>query len=444
MTIASAGGVRTHGVGTRQDLPIPEWLALYGAAAAIFISFAALTVLWRRPILDEPNAGHPLPLGTQAVLDSPAIRRAAQAITLAIALFVTVAGVIGPPFPEENVAPWALYVTFWVGLVLVLVSLLFGPVWRVLNPLRLIHALLRPLAGPPLATAERLEGLGYWPAATSLAAFVWLELVYPDRAQPGVVGVFLVLYAVANLLAALWFGERWFARGDGFEVYSALIGRLAPLGRRADGRIAWRNPLKNSATLRPAPGLAAVVIVLVGSTAFDGLTRTEFWTQGPGAANDTVSGTLGLAAMIALTAALYLIGTWGTAALSKADVRDAPGAYAHTVVPIAVGYAIAHYFSLLLIDGQFTWILASDPFGTGLNLFGAADSAVDYTIISSDTIAYVQVGSIVVGHILGVLLAHDRALREDPQVTSTQQLPLLFVMIAYSVFGLGLLFGFGA
>ncbi|MDP9396259.1 MAG: hypothetical protein M3Q27_19160 [Actinomycetota bacterium] len=150
-----------------------------------------------------------------------------------------------------------------------------------------------------------------------------------------------------------------------------------------------------------------------------------------------MSGTLGLAAMIALTAALYLIGTWGNAALSKADVRRAPGAYAHTVVPIAAGYAIAQYFSLLLIDGQFTWILASDPFGTGLNLFGTADSAVNYTIISSDTSAYVQVGSIVVGHILGVLLAHARALREDPQVASTQQLSLLFVMIAYSVFGLG-------
>ncbi len=163
MTIASAGGVRTHGVGTRQDLPIPEWLALYGAAAASLISFAALTVRWRRPIRDEPNAGHPLPLGTQAVLDSPVIRRAAQAITLAIALFVTVAAVFGPPFPEENLAPWAVYVTFWVGLVFV--SLLFGPVWRVLNPLRLIHALLRPFAGPPLATAERLDGLGYWPAA---------------------------------------------------------------------------------------------------------------------------------------------------------------------------------------------------------------------------------------------------------------------------------------
>ena len=94
--------------------------------------------------------------------------------------------------------------------------------------------------------------------------------------------VFLLGYAVVHLALALWFGEEWFARGDGFEVYSALIARLSPWGRRDDGRLVLRNPLANALATPSLPGLAAVVVVLLGSTAFDGLSRTVFWQTGPG------------------------------------------------------------------------------------------------------------------------------------------------------------------
>ena len=118
--------------------------------------------------------------------------------------------------------------------------------------------------------------------------------------------VFLIGYAVVQLALASWFGEEWFAHGDGFEVYSSVVARLSPWGRRDDGRIALRNPLVN-ATVAPADrGLAAVVVVLLGSTAFDGLSRTVFWQSGPGAANDSLSGTVGLLVMIALVGGLYV------------------------------------------------------------------------------------------------------------------------------------------
>ncbi|HVE74854.1 MAG TPA: hypothetical protein VNA30_07205 [Mycobacteriales bacterium] len=431
--------VLAHGVGTRSDLPIPVWLALYGSGAAVAVSFAALAALWRTPRLAEANHGRPAPPRLQAVLDSPSFRYALQSVVLAVLLLVIVVALVGPTDPPANLAPWAFYVTFWVGLVPA--SLLLGPVWRLLNPLRLLHALLRPIAGPVPDTGDRLERIGYWPAVISLVVFLWLELVYPERATPAVVGSFIVVYAIVHLVASMWFGERWFDRGDGFEVYSSLIGRLAPLGRRADGRLALRNPLKNAATLPSAPGLAAVVVVLVGSTAFDGLSRTRYWTSGPGAANDVTSGTLGLAAMIAITGVLYVAGTMGNGWLSGQPARQQPGAYAHTLVPIAVGYAIAHYFSLLLLDGQLTWILASDPFQTGVDVFGTAGMAVNYALVSISTIAYTQVTAIVIGHILAVVLAHDRALVVDSSSRSAQHLPLLVVMIAYTVGGLGLLFG---
>src|SRR5205823_6169160 len=129
-----------------------------------------------------------------------------------------------------------------------------------------------------------------------------------------------------------------------FEVYSSLIARLSPWGRRDDGRLAVRSPLAGAISTPAVAGLAAVVVVLLGSTAFDGLSRTVFWQNGPGADNGTLAGTLGMLAMIALVAALYLTGTWLSERLAGQPPRVQPGRYAATVIPIALGYTVAHYF----------------------------------------------------------------------------------------------------
>ena len=429
-----------HGVGSRTDLPIPLGLALYGAGAAILLSFAVLLLFWRTPKLGSADSGRSLPTGLQRAVDSTAVRTALQATALALAILVTAVAVTGPAETERNLAPWALYVTFWVGLVPA--SLLLRPVWRAANPLRLLHRGLRRLVPAPPGAA-RLPAVGLWPAAALLVVFLWLELAYPGRAEPGIVAVFLVGYAVVQVGLALWFGEEWFAHGDGFEVYSTLIARLSPWGRRDDGRLVLRNPLANATAVPAVPGLAAVVVVLLGSTAFDGLSRTVFWQTGPGAANDTLSGTLGLAVMIALVAALYLVGARLSGRLARQPRVVQPRRYAGTVVPIALGYTVAHYFSLLMLDGQTTWILASNPFGLpGVDLFGTYDNRVDLTAVSSDVIALVQVGAVVLGHVLGVTLAHERALLSARRPRASDQLPLVVVMVLFTVGGLGLLFGF--
>ncbi len=164
---------------------------------------------------------------------------------------------------------------------------------------------------------------------------------------------------------------------------------------------------------------------------------------GPGAANDTLSGTLGLLAMIALVAVLYVAGTRlsGRLAGQRRDVQ--PRRYAGTVVPIVLGYTVAHYFSLLALDGQTTWILASNPFGVaGVDLFGTYGNRVDLTAVGPDAIALVQVGAVVLGHVLGVTLAHERALLAARRARASDQLPLVVVMVLFTVGGLGLLFGF--
>lgn len=431
--------VLAHGVGTRTDLPIPMGLALFGAGAAILLTFAVLLLFWRTPRLGGADAGRPLPDGLQRVLDGTPLRRALQAVALAACVLVVAVAFAGPDDTPHNLAPWVFYVTFWVGLVPA--SLLLGPVWRVVNPLRLLHRVLAPALPSP--GARRLPDLGLWPATVSLFAFLWLELVFPHRSDPAVVGWFLLGYAVVHLGLSGWFGEGWFAAGDGFEVYSSVIARLSPWGRRDDGRLVFRSPMAGAISTRARPGLAGVVVLLLGATAFDGLSRTVFWQNGPGASNDPVSGTVGMLAMIALVTVLYLLGTRLSGRLAGQPTGVQPRRYAATVIPIALGYTVAHYFSLLVLDGQTTWILASNPFGTaGTDLFGTAGNVVDMSVVGAGAIALVQVGAIVTGHVAGVTLAHERALLAARRARASDQFPLVVVMVLFTFGGLGLLFGF--
>jgi hypothetical protein len=432
--------VLAHGVGTRADLPIPLSLALAGGAAAVLVSFGALGLLWPRSRLRGDAAGRPLPGGVQALVDHAVFRLVLRLVVLAVTLLVVAVALTGPPETTSNLAPYAFYITFWVGLVPA--SLLLGPIWRVVNPLRTIHAGLTRLTGPAPAP-DRLAGLGYWPAVVALLAFGWLELAYPERARPGTVGTFLVLYGVVQLVAALWFGPGWFARADVFEVVSSLWARLSPFGRRDDGRLVVRNPLDGVDGIRPEVGLAGVVVGLLGVTAFDGVTRTQWWQTGPGIEGDvaTLAPTVGLALTVLAVTGLYAGATSAAGRLGWGGT-DGPTRFTHSIVPIALGYHVAHYFSLLLLDGQLTWILASDPFQTGADWFGTAGNSLDLTAVSPETIAGVQVGAIVLGHVLGVVLAHDRAVRLCRAGRArTSQYPLLAVMVGFTVAGLALLLG---
>ncbi len=429
-------------------------LAVIGAGMALMISFGVLAVLWRGPRLHR-DAGIPLPPVVTRIADARATRVVAQDLTLVAVLLVCVVGFLGPAEPGRNLAPWALFVTFWVGIVPA--SLLFGPVWRVLNPLRLVHD---GLAGVLHVDPERglrplPERVGYWPAAVSLAGYGWFELVYPDRAEPAATATFITTYAVVHTAAAVVFGRRWFDRADGFEVYSTLLGALSPLGRRSTDRaLVLRNPLHGMETITGGPGLVGVVVALVGTTAYDGLSRTLWWqsTVPPGIAIATV----GLACSTLLIGVVFLLGTWSLTTrrtgipnsaglpdvgLFDTDARPRPGAFAHTLVPIAAGYAIAHYFSLLVFDGQLTLILASDPFATGANLLGTAGRTIDYNVLSTSTIATVQVMAVVFGHLVAAVGAHDRAVRLLPAKTAVRtQYPLLAAMVALTMGAVGLLF----
>jgi hypothetical protein len=439
--------VLAHGLGGRADLPVPVWMAQYAAALVLIVTFFMLARFWDVPRLQEPYRGHPLPLGLQRFLDAPAFRLALRLVGLAALLLSIVVAAFGTDSSATNPAPTWLYVWFWVGIVPV--SLLFGPVLRALNPLRLITGWIDRLRGRtgPEDVRPLPEGLGYWPAAAGLLAFTWLELVYRSPDRPMNVLAFILLYCLVQLAAAMVYGQAWYGYGDAFEVYSTLVGRLSPFGRRPeDGRLVLRNPLAGLASVPVAPGMLAVICVLLGSTAFDGLSRTLWWQglsgQVTGAAY-VLLGTAGLLGMIALVTGAYLAATRQNPWARRGQRVPVERRFVHSLLPIAVGYTVAHYFSLVVFQGQAGYLLASDPLGRGWDLFGIAGSQINYLAVSTAVIAVVQVVAILTGHLVAVFIAHDRAIADYDRARHRlrAQYPLLVVMVTYTLGGIALLLG---
>lgn len=429
--------VPLHGLGSRQDLPLPFPLAVGGAAAVLVLSFVVLVVAWREPRWAGVPGGRPQSWARQ--LDA----RWARVVPAALGLFglawIGLALVLGQD-RVTNPAFGFTYVWVWVGLVPL--SLLAGPVWRRLNPLRTLLALghrvglpaegLRPL--PPGAWRR----LGSYPAAFGLAAFTWLELVQPDNNTLAVLRGWWLAWALLVLGGGVLFGPRWVAAADPFEAYAVLVSR-ASAWQRVDGRVALVNPLRHLATSGSPPGSWAVACALLGGTAFDGFTGTSWWVRAVQSSDlpRPVWGTLGLLAMLTLVSMTFALGVRGLGRL-----REHLDPLSASVIPIVIGYAVAHYLSLLVLEGQRTLINLSDPLGLGWNVFGTAELGISQLWLETpQATALVQLVAIVGGHVVGVFVAHEWGVRVLPRGRQVAgQLPLLLVMIGYTCGGLLLLF----
>ncbi|MEU9316125.1 hypothetical protein [Streptomyces sp. NPDC048295] len=423
--------VLAHGIGAQHDLPLSPFYAFAGAFAALFVSFLALGLLWSASRFRGDRAGRPLPSALQRLADARPTRTAVRALGLAAALYVALNLLLGPDDPDRNPGPGAVYVLLWVGLVPA--SLLLGPVWRLLNPLRTVHLLgCRALGRDPAAGRPLPARLGLWPAAAGLLAFTWLELVSPDPASATALLVFLSLHTAVHLVGAARHGAGWFDRADAFEVYSGLLARLSPLGRRpADRRLVLRSPFNGLDATPQTPGLVATVCVMLGSTAYDGFSDSPSWitTVQTSPLGRTTAATLGLLGAIALVAALYTLCT-GAVRLISGRLSHPLTAFAHSLVPIALGYLVAHYFTLFVTEGPRTVMVAS----------GTDNPAPPEPLLGPGGVATLQVAAIVLGHVLGVVAAHDRSVRLFPPGRAVAgQLPLLVLMITYTIGGLSLL-----
>lgn len=435
--------VPLHGIGGRQDLPLPFEIVLVAAAAAVVVSFLVLAAGWRTPRFTR-NTSRALP-GLTRIVDHAAVRWAVRGFGLAMSGWAALALLFGPDLLTNPIFGY-LYVWIWVGLVPV--SLLFGVVWRTLSPFRTLHLLITRATGrPPSANGRaRLPGwVGLWPAAILLFSFVWLELVAPDPDTKPVLLLWFAIYLVAMLIGGALFGPRWYAAADPFEAYATIMAKLSPWGRNPQHTVVARSPLANLATLRPVPGTVAFVTILLGSTAYDGFSNSTFWIawlqqQADPAASLALS-TAALVGMIAAVAVSYRLAVYLSGKLTGSTAAGNPDTYIHSLVPIALGYAVAHYLTLFLFEGQRTLFLWSDPLALGWNVFGTAELGISRELYDYTTaFAITQASAVVTGHILGIVAAHDRALEIAPRRAAIGQIPMLLVMVGYTLGGLGLLF----
>jgi hypothetical protein len=435
--------VFAHGIGGAKDLPIPVEYFVAGASAALAISFIVLALAWRRSRFDAVDGGRPVPPGLARVLDGPATAWVLRLLGLAFFLYVGWAAVAGPDL-LVNPTFGVFYVILWVGLVPA--SLLFGSFYRAVNPARTLHLLFSMLTGGSAdrGLLELPRRVGLWPAAFGLFAFVWLELVYPSSTFLAAIRLWVAVYLAVVVLGAAIFGSRWIAAADPFEAYSTLVGRLSVLGRRADGALVLRNPMVNLDATPAVPGLVATVSVLFGSTAFDSFQDSPFWVQLTQSSDlpPTLLNTAALVGFCAVVGLTFAVATMLTGVDEGTDRRHLPALFAHSVVPIIVGYIVAHYLSYFVEVGQQTLVLLSDPLGRGDDMLGTGDLQVNYWLSTHPTfLAVTKVLAVVTGHVLGVVSAHDRAVKLLPKRHQlTGQLPLLFVMVFYTVGGLYLLF----
>jgi hypothetical protein len=469
ITVLAVRPVLGHAVGKPFQSPIPLWMQLVGAAIAVAASFA-ISARIVTVSTDAPRYPHlAVPL-----LPSLAI----SGLLVAIGMLwwygaIAAAFLIGGETPLPAIGLW---IFVWVGLPIT--AELLGNPWPSLSPFRTTFALLDGLAR--FLGFDRLDlGLVYprraarWPAVLLLFAGIWSELVLPGGTEAGSVGALMLGYTLVTLVGMTCFGRvAWLRNAELFEVLLGWLGRIGPLGRRVVGANACAGctercdprrcidcsdcavaaePTERRPELRPwFAGLtevrtagwsdAAFIILALAGVTYDGFRQTGLWQEIEnwllsgiqpslgGFEAFLAVGTIGLLATWLLFLAIFVMGATITRRLSEAApgrLGSVVGAYAATLLPIAGGYMIAHYLTLV-IQGV-VWIpdLARDALAQAPPLE-----------IPTSLIWYLSVAAIVLGHVAAIFLSHRIALRDAPLRPVRAGVPLAALMVGYTVLSL--------
>ena len=482
-----------HGFGQRYDLPVPLWLYVTGAATAVVLSFVALGTWMRRlPNLRSYPRVNLLQCRLARLLAHSVVLTAMRVVAVGLYVLLIVAGLFGTANPTRNLAPTLIWVIWWVGLAYL--SALLGNLWAIINPLATIYEWAekiyrRAIPGHELSRDWQYPtALGVWPGVVLFLLFAWVELVFDDAAVPSNLAGLTLLYSALTWLGMFLFGKHvWLRHGEAFSLVFALLSRFSPtevrvldttvcqgcdstcrdrdgdcidcvacFQRAAAGQREWN--------LRPlAVGLVrhetitvsqmAFVLLLLATVTFDGFMATPVWveierallTAPPpiGGGNMTVVRTLGLLFFPVFFLELYIIMGFLMAVVSGKHFSAArlAQAFAFSLVPIAIAYHMAHYFSFFLIHGQRLIPLLSDPLGTGWDLFGTATYHINIGIVGARFTWYSAVIAIILGHMIAVSLAHLIAMRvlRDRALALRSQYPMLVLMVGYTIISLWIL-----
>ncbi|MDE2860125.1 MAG: hypothetical protein OYI31_00690 [Chloroflexota bacterium] len=480
--------VYAHGFGERYSLPVPLEYYLAGAGAAVALSFALIGLFvggtpgggrqWRFNLLSVPRLG--------VFLQSRLLITPIKVAAVGLLTLVVTAGFLGDQDSGVNIAPTLVWIVWWVGLGFFVA--LVGNVWPLINPWSITFGwaeglLSRMRPGRELDLRfEYPRGLGVWPAFGLFLGFAWLENSYPGASEPEIMALAVVTYSLVTWVGMLMFGRHvWLRYGEAFSVVFGVLARFAPSELRTTSDrcmdceadcgnagdtcvnccLCWeRSPrAERELNVRPyAAGLAvrervtadvmAMVLLLLATVTFDGLSSTPLWTEVRDSLFSTTSSmfganavvaidTMGLLLIPALFMVTYLVFSWVMAIASggEAPAGEMALAFVFSLVPIALAYNIAHFFTLLVINGQLIIPLASDPFGYGWDLLGTAGYVINPGVVTARATWLLSVGVIVAGHIIAVYVAHMIAIgtMKNRRSALRSQYPMMGLMVVYTM-----------
>ena len=448
-------------------LAVPRWLYVATGGAAIGASallagfvtdrrFVAAIHGWRRDL-----GGDRLRRGGSV---------AAGVVGVVLLVLVIYRGFVGPQVPTLNLAVIVVFAGGRAGVTMVAYAV--GNPWPALNPLRILGRLPGVVAYP--------DRLGRWPALAGILILVWVETTTAVTRQPDVLATALVGYVgVALVGSAVVGGDAWLRNVDPIATALRFYGRVAPLvwdrsrltasipGMRlvsavdpdgavgggegtgdegtggeertgnggADGRTDGRDADRRVSGLDDV----AIAVALVWELTFSGFVTTE---QGAAAVRAIAAAGVPPLATYAILfaggfAAFYLafLGAARVATrriLTTRSPRTLAVAFAPSLLIIAAGYHLAHYF------GFFLSLSPSLAASLAAPLSAPANPVV---LTLPAWVSALNIGFVLGGHLVAIWVAHSTAYQLFPSRLQAirSQYPFVLVMIGYTAASLWLI-----
>lgn len=445
-----------HSFGVIYTLPVPFWLYAWAASAALVLSFVIVGLFASQPLGEhkEVTESHIHQLPTSVL-------RTLKFGSLAALLLCIATGLFGTANPYGNFNMTFFWIVFVLGFAYL--TALVGDLYARISPFKTLTQWL-----PENGRLRYPQALGYTPALLFYAGFLWLELF--SRGSPHTLSWALLIYTGCMLLGAVIFGARdWLHYSEFFALWLRLIAQLAPVSFEDDdsGRFRWRWPLAGLLKAQTAHWtLLLFVLFMLSSTAFDGLHDTKVWVELYWGTlyRELLSSWYGSNPFVAFAEMRALYQHWqlgwlllspglylgfylaGMAAMrlllkQQYSVSQLAMAFIPSLLPIVLVYHLSHYFTLIQTQGIKIIALASDPFGYGWDLFGTAHWFQSIIVPDSAVVWHLQVAFILLGHIASVYVAHRIALDlfRHRRNATLSQLPMLLLMVAFTVAGLWIL-----
>ena len=425
-------------------LPTDIYSAAGMAVVALTVILLAVLPSWVATRLFHPFAIIPRP--------DIALHHVTSCLSALLVAFLVWRGLTGTHDPLVNPLPLFIWVVWWVAMV----SLqgIIGNHWRWTNPWTGPAAVLGRLTGST-ALMRYPSVLGYAPGIVIFLGFGGFLLADPAPTDPGRLALVVGGYWYLTLMGVTLFGPRWMVRGEALTILMRAYARVGLLGRLR-GRIAvglwgWQGLTRPQVS----GGLAVFIVLMLGTGSFDGVNETFLWMgflginplEFPGRSAVITQNLVGMLvanlALITVFAACLALGE--RLAGTRRPIAEAVRLFAPSLLPIALAYHIAHYLTVLLVDGQYVIAWLTDPLNTGADLLGLGDFHVTTGFLNTPAtvklIWLTQAGAVVIGHVIAILLAHAVAVRGHGSNWRAilGQAPLAAFMIGYTFFGLWLL-----